>query len=66
MLVSQKDWELQVVLSSVCFTCSSKGHASGPSLVVFRFLLFAAEKPSPMCTRPVAGGGAGGFDSPPP
>ena len=38
----------QAMLLGVCFTCSSKGHASGLSLVVFNPYFFVAEKPSPM------------------
>ena len=36
----------QAGLTVVCFTCSSKGHASWLSLVVFNPYFFEAEKPS--------------------
>ena len=38
----------QAMLPGVCFTYSSKGHASYLSLVVFDPYFFVAKKPSPM------------------
>ena len=43
----EKKWANHKQFSSVCFTCSSKGHASWLWLVVFDPNFFIAEKPLP-------------------